>query len=520
MNTNHGLPTQTVGLITAVFAQYAPVEQVILYGSRARDTFKNGSDIDLCMVGEGIDDDVILKIASDLEDLPIPYTVDLSAFHLLDHAKLREHIERVGVTLYERESAGLPAGWEVKTLGEVCDLQNGYAFQSKEYSESGYFVIRIGNVQNGFIELSNPKFVQLNKIKLEKFILNVGDVLISLTGNVGRVGVILKEHLPAVLNQRVARMILDENAGIEKKYLLYFLFSERFLIDLTKLGRGAAQQNVSTSDISAMTLPVPTIAEQQHIVAVLDEAFAAIDTARACAESNLKNAKALFESALQGVFEGKGDGWEATTIGQEIELITGFAFKSKNYSEDVADTLLLRGDNIMQGSLRLDDARRWNRFEYDDFKNYQLKNNDILLAMDRPWVKAGLKCVKLTEADLPALLVQRTSCLRSKASIDSSFLYLLVQSDAFMKYLLDVQTGSGVPHISGRQIQNFEFNKPTLKTQQTIVQKLDALSAQTQQLEAVYLSKIKALDELKKSILQKAFAGALSISKGANDEPY
>lgn len=91
-------------------------------------------------------------------------------------------------------------GWETKKLGELIEVQNGYAFSSKDYSDSGHFVMRIGNVQNGYVTLSDPKFINLtgNK-KLDRFALHSGDILVSLTGNVGRVGLIQDEHLPAAL---------------------------------------------------------------------------------------------------------------------------------------------------------------------------------------------------------------------------------------------------------------------------------------------------------------------------------
>ena len=166
----------------------------------------------------------------------------------------------------------------------------------------------------------------------------------------------------------------------------------------------------------------------------------------------------------------------------------------------------------MQGYLRLDDVKRWSKLEFEIYKKYQLQENDILLAMDRPWVKAGLKIAKISNKNIPALLVQRTACLRTKSNLDNSFLFYLLKANGFMKYLIDVQTGIGVPHISGKQILDFSFTTPSLKEQQDIAQKLDALSVETKQLEAIYQQKINDLDELKKSILQKAFAGELKTT--------
>ncbi len=310
--------------------------------------------------------------------------------------------------------------------------------------------------------------------------------------------------LPSCIDNNVMSIWLDPQKCLTK-YFLYFFNT----IDLFNLSNKAALPSITQATLNELAVPLPPLPEQQLIAAILDETFAAIDKAKVNAEQNLKNARELFESYLQGVFEKKGDGWSYVSLKDEIELLTGFAFKSKDYSEDPEDVPLLRGDNIMQGNLRWVDVKRWRKSEYDYYKKYHLKEHDILLAMDRPWVKAGLKCARLSKYDLPALLLQRTACLRNKSKIENSFLFYLVKSKGFMNHLLEAQTGIGVPHISGTQIMEYSFYKPSLKTQQTIVQKLDALSAETKKLETIYQQKLKDLEELKKSILQKAFNGEL-----------
>ena len=100
----YGLTENTVEKIQGVFARFPAIEKAVLYGSRAKGNFKTGSDIDLTLYGEAITSDLCSTIASELDDLLLPYTIDLSIFGELNHAKLREHIERVGVVFYEREN--------------------------------------------------------------------------------------------------------------------------------------------------------------------------------------------------------------------------------------------------------------------------------------------------------------------------------------------------------------------------------------------------------------------------------
>lgn len=156
-------------------------------------------------------------------------------------------------------------GWMDHALSDLIEIQNGYAFKSDEYIDSGYFVIRIGNVQDGEISLNNPRYVRLLDQKLKKFILEEGDILISLTGNIGRVGMILKEQLPAVLNQRVARIQVKDKS-VERDFLFRFLSSRTFRQALQKAGHGTAQQNVSTKEIGSVRIALPSMSKQTEII--------------------------------------------------------------------------------------------------------------------------------------------------------------------------------------------------------------------------------------------------------------
>jgi len=398
-------------------------------------------------------------------------------------------------------------GWEIKKLGEVCKLTNGYAFQSKEYTDDGYFVIRIGNVQDGYIELNNPRYIKLSEEKQKKFILSEGDILVSLTGNVGRVGEIKEEHLPAVLNQRVAKISLNSKS-LQKAYLFYFLTSEYFITELIKAGRGAAQQNISTTDIENLIIPLPPLPEQQRIVSILDEAFAAIAKAKANAEQNLKNAKELFESYLQEVFDPstrsgqgkKGDGWEVRTLGELCVFTQGIQRDVKLQSET-------KGENQVR-FLRIVDYTQGNEPpRYIDFpgEKYILNTDDVALV--RYGASTGFVCRGL-EGALANNLFRVIP--KSTGKLTNDFLFIFLRSPLFQNAIKATMNGAAMPAISFSLIEGIPFPLPPLKEQQTIVRQLDALRAETQKLEAIYQKKIDNLEELKKSILQKAFSGELS----------
>ena len=195
-------------------------------------------------------------------------------------------------------------GWVEHTLGDLIEIQNGYAFKSTDYTDAGYFVIRISNVQDGEITLANPRFIKLADKKLERFILNDGDILISLTGNIGRVGIIQEDQLPAVLNQRVARItVKDQSADLN--FLFRFLLSRTFRESLQEAGHGAAQQNVSTKEIESVRLSLPNKKEQRRIVEEFDN-FAE-ETQRLARLYERKHAalEALKKSLLHQAFTGE-----------------------------------------------------------------------------------------------------------------------------------------------------------------------------------------------------------------------
>ncbi|MEJ6066271.1 restriction endonuclease subunit S [Psychrobacter sp. 16-Bac2893] len=162
------------------------------------------------------------------------------------------------------------------------------------------------------------------------------------------------------------------------------------------------------------------------------------------------------------------NGWEKTTFGEHIDLLNGFAFKSALYSDDENDIKLLRGDNIEPNKLRWRDVKRWSKTEYESLEKYHLKENDFIIAMDRTWITAGLKVAEVKQEDLPCLLVQRVSRIRSLPTLCQDLIKHHFSSYQFEQYVKSVQTETAVPHISATQIREFGLLLPPLREQQKI----------------------------------------------------
>ena len=181
-----------------------------------------------------------------------------------------------------------PHGWKVIKLGDACEILNGFAFKSKLYVDTGIRVIRITNVQKGYIEDSEPQFYPCSyEDELSKYMLSSGDILLSLTGNVGRVGILPDTMLPAALNQRVACIRIRRGSPVNKMFLYSILNSDFFEADCIASAQGIAQKNMSTEwlkDYPVIVPPEPMQAAYAAFVRQSDKSkFAALN----CSNLNL-----------------------------------------------------------------------------------------------------------------------------------------------------------------------------------------------------------------------------------------
>ena len=205
--------------------------------------------------------------------------------------------------------------WPVKQLGDICEVLNGFAFKSDKYVDKGVRVIRITNVQHGYIEDNEPKFYPKNECdRLHQYMLKENDLLMSLTGNVGRVGLLDGKYLPAALNQRVACLRIKSD-NVELKYLFHHLNSELFETRCIQSAKGIAQKNMSTEWLKEYPIPIPPLSEQARIVEELDQLSNIIEKKR----QQLSELDNLAQSIFYDMF---GDpvtnekGWEVKKLGE------------------------------------------------------------------------------------------------------------------------------------------------------------------------------------------------------------
>ena len=403
------------------------------------------------------------------------------------------------------------ADWEIKQLGDICQFVRGPfggSLKKDIFVAQGFAVYE---QQHAIYDQFDDVRYYVDKEKfseMQRFELRPNDLIMSCSGTMGRVAIAPAGIQRGIINQALLKITPTSN--VLPEFLKYWMTSAEFQQSLAEHAGGAAIQNVaSVSVLKHIKMPLPSYSKQRRIVAVLDEAFEGIATAKANAQKNLQNARELFDSQLDTTLVRNAAGYEETTLGAEVDLLPGYAFSSGSYSDAQSDVRLLRGDNIMQGYLRWEDAKRWPASECVAYAKFNLRAGDVVLAMDRPWVKAGLKRAQISSTDLPCLQVQRTARLRPMQTLREDFLFHLTGSQSFSRHLQAVQTGIGVPHISGKQIESFKFMRPPVREQAAIASSLSELYEGTQRLVEVSKRKIAALEELKKSLLHQAFSGQL-----------
>ena len=193
--------------------------------------------------------------------------------------------------------------------------------------------------------------------------------------------------------------------------------------------------------------------------------------------------------------------WHRIEIGNHIDLLTGFPFSSEHYTEDPQDIRLLRGDNVVQGTVRWEGVKRWPASQAADLERYQVAENDIVIAMDRTWVKAGLKIAQIRERDLPSLLVQRVARLRTRSGLDQNYLAQCIISYRFEQYVKGNQTETAVPHISSQQICEFTIPIPSIQEQRQIAAILTTWDEAVDKLGSLYEAKLRRRDGIAQSLL-------------------
>jgi type I restriction enzyme S subunit len=380
-------------------------------------------------------------------------------------------------------------GWEIKRLDDACKVEYGTRVVQKKDGGTVYpvyggggatFFMDTFNREDCLVVARFAMSAQCTRFVEGKFFLNDSGLTVRPKND--------KELLPDFLNLQ-----------------MFFLNDHIY-----SLARGTAQRNLDVPAFRNIQIAYPkSIQEQQRIVSILDEAFAAIEKAKVNAEHNLKNAKELFESYLQGVFE--NGNWEKKKWGELCDFVRGpfggslkkNVFKESGYV--VYEQKHAIHDHFNQLRYFIDEQK------FNEMKRFEVFPGDIIMSCSG--VTLGRVAV-VPEGIPKGIINQALLKLTPKKNVSVHFIKHWLRSSIFQKIIFDYSGGAAIPNVpSAKILKDIKIPYPSLKEQERIVCEIETVLNETKRLEEIYQNKIDDLDELKKSILQKAFAGELKTEK-------
>lgn len=367
-------------------------------------------------------------------------------------------------------------------LGDIATYINGYAFKPTDWSDTGLPIIRIQ-------DLTGNSY-QANRYNGEyelKYEVNDGDVLISWSASL----VVYVWHgEKALLNQHIFKVVFDKTE-ISKTFFVHQV--ENILEKAASEAHGATMKHLTRPVFDALPFYLPPLDEQRHIAAVLDKVSDLIAKRR----QQLNKLDELVKSRFIEMFGEpmiNSMGWETDKAEKHIDVLSGFPFDSSQYTE--SGVKICGGLIIMPQKINWNDCKYWNSTE--GYEDYKLQVDDIVMALDRPWISEGFKIAMVDSEHLPALLIQRTARIRA-IDIDQHYLMYCFILGGFNHHCN--VTGSLVPHISLKDICNFTLMLPPYSLQEQFA----AFVAQTDKSKLAIQKSLDKLEILKKALMQKYF---------------
>ena len=385
----------------------------------------------------------------------------------------------------------LPLDWKIKTLGEVCNISTG-KLNANAAVENGKYL---------FFTCSREIFT------IDHFAFDCEAILLAGNNAVGDFNV---KHYKGKFNAYQRTYVITINKGEPLLYKYLYLQVESALKDFKLKSVGAGTKFLKLDMIKNLKLHLPPLPEQKQIVAILDEAFEGIDRAIANAEKNLDNSRELFESYLNAIFTQKSDGWEKKKLGDIATFRNGLNFTKSSKGESIK----IVGVKDFQNHFWIQEA------ELDSVTiDANLKEIDILRKGDILTVRSNGNKELIGRCLLANELSEKTShsgfTIRiriEKEDIYPQFIVHYLKSKELRKQLAESGGGISISSLNQQGLSLIIINFPTFLKQKAIVANIDEIAFETQRLEAIYRQKLVALNELKHSILEKAFTGELTAN--------
>ena len=393
--------------------------------------------------------------------------------------------------------------WQIKKLGEVCKLKNGFAFKSDNYLDNGIPVIRISDIKDGLIVPRNTVYVSEDSV-YDNYIINENEIIVAMSGaTTGKFG-IYKSKEKAYQNQRVGKFDIIDKKQLDNNFLLHQLHSLKRQIE--KDAYGGAQPNISSKKIEEMEIVLPPLETQHAIVSKIEELFSELDKGISELKTAQQQLKTYRQSVLKSAFEGKltnenvkngelPDGWQWKTFNEIIEI-------SKEKHKPVINEFkfYIGLEHIEKNIGKL--TSHCGIEEIKTIKN-KFKSGEILYGKLRP----NLNKVYLTREE--GVCSTDILVLKTRKNCNAKFLTQLMLGSDFVNTMSENTNGVNLPRVSTKFILEYKINLPPIEEQNRIVQEIESRLSVADKMEQSIQESLQKAEALRQSILKKAFSGEL-----------
>ena len=385
-------------------------------------------------------------------------------------------------------------GWTVKELKTMSKIMYGHTAKSSNEIKGPKY-LRITDIQNDNVDWNNVPSCPPLEDDYQKYKLGFGDIVFARTGATTGKSFLVKKCPESVFASYLVRVQSDQNE-IYPDFLYMFFQSSAYWAVIESGISGSAQGGFNAKKLGTIPIPIPPLSEQKQIVAILDETFTAINRAKANIEKNIENARELFQNKLNEIFSQKGDGWEEKKLGQACEISMGQSPKGTSYNSENVGTPLINGP-VEFGS---------QPFSQTIMSKWTTEPTKLCAKGDLILCVRGSTTGRINIAGFNACIGRGVASIRYKNN--QEWLNYFIRFN--QKNIYNLGTGSTFPNVSKEILSKMIFPEPSTEKQNEFVGIMKSLDLDLENIEKNYIKKIVFLEHLKKSLLQKAFAGELT----------
>jgi len=402
-------------------------------------------------------------------------------------------------------------GWKREVLKNACRVfTDGNWIQSKDQSTGGIRLVQTGNIGFGYFKNKEDKSRFISEETFERLKCTEilpGDLLVSrLPDPVGKSCIIPDLNIKMITG--VDCTIIRPKDYLLSDYLGYFQMSNEYLKDVQSRVSGTTRSRISRKKLGLIEIPIPSLQEQKQIVAILDKAFTAIDQAKANISTNIENAKEFYENWVQEIFESPKKNWKKEKWGDLCHFVRGpfgGSLKKSMFKEEgyvVYEQKHAIHNHFNQLRYFIDEEK------FNEMKRFEVKPGDIIMSCSG----VTLGRVAIIPENIPrGIINQALLKLTPNEDVSVEFLKYWLRSNIFQNIIFEHAGGAAIPNVpSAKILKEIIIPFPSLSEQLDIVKRIETMLKKTTDLETYYSKKNDDLEELKKSILQKAFAGELT----------